>query len=164
MRGFSFIFPINVQSASPLYIWHLVRPCTVNALMPVSCSLSASSTIIFESSSHPSRVFTVTGLRTASTMLFVIITILSGSRIIPEPAPLPAILLTGHPKFMSMTSHPCPPAIWSALSAILAASTIASGLFPYIWIPIGASSSDVFILAIALAASRISPSDGTNSV
>ena len=52
----------------------------------------------------------------------------------------------------------------SALSAIFAASTIASGLFPYICMAIGASSSEVFIFAIALAASRMSPSDGMNSV
>ena len=137
--GFSFIFPMSVQSASPLYIWHLVLPWTVSAWIPTSCSLSASSTIIFESSSHPSRVLTVTGSFTASTTILVISTILSGSLIIPEPAPLRAILLTGHPKFMSITSAPCPPAISDAFSAMTAASTMASGMFPYICMPIGAS-------------------------
>ena len=86
--------------------------------------------MIFESSSQPRRVFTVTGFFTASTIIFVIITILSGSLIIPEPAPRPAILLTGQPKLMSIRSQPWPPAISAADSAILAASTIESGLFP----------------------------------
>ena len=102
----------------------------VECVEPTSCSLSANSTIILESSSHPSRVFTVTGSFTASTTCLVISTILSGSLIIPEPAPLRAILLTGHPKLMSTRSAPCPPAISAAFSAITPASTIASGMFP----------------------------------
>ena len=128
--GFSLIFPIRVQSASPLYIWHLVLPWTVRALMPASWSRSASSTMILLSSSHPSLVFTVTGLLTALTILSVIITILSGYFIIPEPAPLPAILLTGQPKLMSITSQPWPPTSSLAESAICAARTIASGSLP----------------------------------
>ena len=139
IRGFSFIFPIKLQSASPLYIWQRVLPCTVRAAIPTSCSLSASSTMIFEFSSQPRRVLTVTGNFTASTTDLVISTILSGKRIIPLPAPLPAILFTGQPKFISIISGPAPPAILEASSAIFAASTIASGICPYICIPIGFS-------------------------
>ena len=81
----------------------------------------------------------MTGSFTASTTMRVIWTILSGSFIIPDPAPRLAILLTGQPKFMSTKSAPCPPAMRAASSAILAASTMASGMLPYIWMPIGAS-------------------------
>ena len=79
--------------------------------------------MFFESSSHPSRVLTVTGNRTACTMRRVISTILGTSRIIPEPAPRPAIFLTGHPKLISITSG-------AAASAIRAASTIGSISLP----------------------------------
>ena len=82
-------------------------------------------------SSQPRRVFTVTGLSgTASTMAFVMATILSGSRIIPLPAPRPAIFETGQPKLMSTISAPWPPASSRAFAAIFAASTIASGKLP----------------------------------
>ena len=36
IRGFSFTLPINVQSASPLYICVLVRPCMLKACTPTS--------------------------------------------------------------------------------------------------------------------------------
>ena len=75
--------------------------------------------MFFESSSHPSRVLTVTGRRTASTMRRVISTIFGTSRIMPLPAPRPAILRTGQPKLMSIRSGP-------AASATRAASTIGS--------------------------------------
>ena len=155
---------MSVQSASPLYIWQRVRPWMVSAAMPASCRRSASSTIILELSSHPRRVLTVTGLPTASTTAFVMATILSGSFIIPLPAPRPAIFDTGQPKLMSTMSAPCPPAISAARSAIRAASTIASGMLPYIWMATGASSSEVTILAMAFFASRIRPSEEMNSV
>ena len=136
----------------------------VRAAMPTSCRRSASSTMILELSSQPRRVLTVTGLPTASTTALVMATILSGSRIMPEPAPRPAILLTGQPKLMSMMSAPWPPASSAALSAIFAASTMASGKLPYIWTATGASSSRVCILAMVFWTSRTSPSELTNSV
>nr|AIF26497.1 hypothetical protein [uncultured bacterium fosmid pJB28H11] len=70
--------PIRVQSAEPLYSWQRVRPWIVSACIPASCNRSASSTMIFELSSQPRRVLTVTGFPTASTTALVIATILSG--------------------------------------------------------------------------------------
>ena len=63
--------------------------------------------MFFESSSQPRRVLTVTGRRTASTIRRVISTIFGTSRIMPLPAPRPAILRTGQPKLMSIRSGPC---------------------------------------------------------
>ena len=36
MRGSDFSSPIRVQSASPVYIWLRVRPCTVSAAIPAT--------------------------------------------------------------------------------------------------------------------------------
>ncbi len=79
--------------------------------------------MFFDSSSHPSRVFTVTGRRTASTIRRVISTISGTSRIMPDPAPRPAIFFIGQPKLMSITSGP-------AASARCAASTIGAMALP----------------------------------
>lgn len=119
MAGLFFTRPMSVQSASPRYIWARVRPWMVSAAMPTSCSRRAISSMFFDSSSHPSRVLTVTGFRTARTIWRVISTISGTSRIMPDPAPRPAIFLTGQPKLMSMMSG-------SAASAMRAASTIGS--------------------------------------
>ncbi len=81
--------------------------------------------MFFESSSQPRRVLTVTGSDTASTMRRVISTIKGTSRIMPDPAPRPAIFFTGQPKFISIKSG-------RAVSAIRAASTIGSTRWPYI--------------------------------
>ena len=53
----------------------------------------------------------------------VISTMSGTSRIMPEPAPRPAIFFIGHPKLMSMMSGP-------AASAMRAASTIGSIRWP----------------------------------
>ena len=113
-RGLDFTAAIISQSAVPLYNCERVRPCTVIACMPQSCSCSARSTIIFDSWSHPSRVFTVTGMSMASTTARVISSILGMSRSIPAPAPFPATFFTGQPKFMSMISGLAWRAIWAA--------------------------------------------------
>ena len=105
MRGLRFTSPMSVQSASPVYICERVRPCMVRALMPQSCSCSASSTMMRWSWSHPRRVFTVTGvLGTASTTVRVISSMRGIFCSIPAPAPLPATRLTGQPKLMSSMS------------------------------------------------------------
>ena len=97
MRWLFFTSPIKVQSASPLYIWCRVRPCMLNAEIPMSCKRSATSTIFLVLSSHPKRVFTVTGNPTASTISFVMATILGMSCSRADPAPLHATFFTGHP-------------------------------------------------------------------
>ena len=119
ISGLFFTRPISVQSASPVYIWARVRPWMVSAAMPASCKRRAISSMFLCSSSQPRRVFTVTGTFTASTIRRVISTISGTSRIIPLPAPRPAILRTGQPKLMSMTSG-------RAASAMRADSTIGS--------------------------------------
>ena len=123
IAGLFFTRPISVQSASPRYIWARVRPWIVRAAMPTSCRRRAISSMFFDSSSHPRRVLTVTGSFTASTMRRVISTISGTSRIMPDPAPRPAIFLTGQPKLMSIRSGP-------AASARSAASTIGSTRWP----------------------------------
>ena len=124
MRGFRFTSPISVQSASPVYIWARVRPWMVRAWTPQSCSRSAKSTMILWLSSHPRRVFTVTGTSTASTTARVISNILGMFCNMPAPAPLPATFLTGQPKFRSSTSG-C-----ARSTTMRAASAIGPGSFP----------------------------------
>ena len=97
IRGLFFTSPINVQSASPLYICFLVLPCIDIALIPTSCNLSATSTIYLLFSSQPNRVLTVTGNEVDLTISFVILTIFGMSCKIPAPAPLQATFFTGHP-------------------------------------------------------------------
>ena len=76
IRGLFLTSAIKDQSASPLYICFLVRPCIEIASMPISCSLSAASTTFLVSSSQPKRVFTVTGNEVAFTISAVRRTIL----------------------------------------------------------------------------------------
>ena len=121
--GFFLTSPIRVQSASPVYICARVRPWMVRASIPQSCNCSASSTIILCSASHPRRVFTVTGIFTASTTARVISSILGTFCSMPEPAPFPATRFTGQPKFRSNISG-------LACSTMRAASTMVSVSFP----------------------------------
>ena len=115
------------------------------------------STIFFEFSSHPRRVFTVTGSFTDWTMALVISTINGTLFSIPAPAPRVTILRTGQPKLMSIKSG-------RASSTIRAACTIASIKCPYSCMPIGRSPSSISSFLSVLRASRINPSDDTNSV
>ncbi len=155
--GLFFTSPISVQSASPVYICARVRPCIVNAAMPQSCNCSANSTITLLFASHPKRVFTVTGIFTASTTARVISSILGIFCSIPAPAPFPATLFTGQPKLISRMSG-------CACSTILAASTIVSVSFPYIWMATGRSASLILSFCAVLLTARISASLDTNSV
>ena len=107
--------------------------------------------------SQPKRVFTVTGVLTASTTARVMSSIRGILRSIPAPAPLPATFLTGQPKLMSIMSG------WT-LSTIFAASTIDSTSRPYICIPTGRSSSSMCILANVDLMLRMMASAETNSV
>ena len=125
--------------------------------MPQSCSCSARSTIILLLASQPRRVFTVTGIFTASTTERVISSILGMFCNIPAPAPLPATRFTGHPKLMSRISG-------CACSTIRAASTIVSVSLPYICMATGRSSSLIFSFCSVLLTERISASLDTNSV
>ena len=57
---------IQSQSAWPLYISSLVRPCTATAAAPFCSAIWASSTTLGCALSQPLRSFTVTGRSTAS--------------------------------------------------------------------------------------------------
>ena len=157
MRGLFFTSPISVQSASPVYICARVRPWMANAAMPQSCNCSARSTMILWSASQPSRVFTVTGIFTASTTVRVISSIFGIFCNIPAPAPFPATFFTGHPKLMSSMSG-------RASSTIRAAPTMASVSLPYICMATGRSSSQIVSFCVVLLTERISASLETNSV
>ncbi len=102
--GWFFTSPMSVQSASPIYICGRVRPWMVSAWMPMSCNRRAMSTIGLSELSYPKRVFTVTGIFTASTIALVMATIFGMSFKIPEPEPLEATFRTGQPQLMSITS------------------------------------------------------------
>ncbi len=132
IRGLSFTLPIRVQSASPLYIWALVLPWILSALIPISCSLSLTSKIFKLFSSQPKRVLIVTGNEVAFTTAAVNLTIKSTSFKIPAPAPLQTTFLTGQPKFISNKSG-------FVASTILAEISKASSSPPKIWMPIGCS-------------------------
>ena len=104
------------------------------ALHPTSCNLSATSTILMVSSSHPKRVFTVTGSEVCFTIASVNETIKSISFKIPAPAPFETTFFTGQPKLISIISG----LEASTISTLL---IIDSKLAPKIWIPTGRSFS-----------------------
>ncbi len=104
MRGLFFTAAIRLQSASPLYNCARVLPWMVSALMPMSCNLSATSSIFLLLSSQPNLVFTVTGRLVERTTASVRRTIRSTSLRTAAPAPLQTTFFTGQPKLMSTRS------------------------------------------------------------
>ena len=84
-------------------------------------------------SRRPRRIFTETGSGTASATASTSRHAWSGSSRSEAPAPVFVTFLTGQPKFMSTMSAP-------AASTIRAASAIATGSEPKIWIASGCSS------------------------
>ena len=148
---------INVQSGSPVFILARVLLLRVRAAMPQSCNCSARSTMILLLASQPRRVFTVTGIFTASTTARVISSISGMFCSIPAPAPLPATRFTGQPKLMSSVSG-------CACSTMRAASTMVAVSRPYICMATGRSSSLMFSFCWVLPTERIKASAETNSV
>ncbi len=116
--GLFFTLPINVQSASPLYICVLVRPCMAKALIPTSCNRSATSSIFLVLSSQPNLVFTVTGNVVDFTTAEVKRTIKSISFNTPAPAPFRATFFTGQPKLMSNKSGLVTSTIFAAIARL----------------------------------------------
>ena len=57
-------------------------------------------------SSQPRRIFTVTGMRTASTTVRTSATVPAASHIMAEPPPPRVTLWTGQPMLMSMEATP----------------------------------------------------------
>ena len=122
------------QSASPLYIWLRVRPCTVTSFTPRSSAICASSGAFRLAWSQPIRIFTVTGTFTAFTVASISFVASGTSRISALPAIWPTTLRTGQPKLMSIIAAP-----WSSESR--AASAMLSGSQPTSCMDTGSSLS-----------------------
>ncbi|EPJ25063.1 hypothetical protein CP03DC29_0025B, partial [Chlamydia psittaci 03DC29] len=95
---------------------------------------TVSSTLILLQS-HPERIFTVTGIETASMIFSKIFPISSGDFNNPDPLPSFVILSVGQPQFKSIKSKPRP-------SKTLAASPAISGLLPQSCPPMGRIDSE----------------------
>ena len=145
------------QSEKPEYDCAAVRPWTASAAAPASSMRRASSGALIASASHPARIFTVTGIRTARAMARTTSAACSGSRIRLQPALCLAILGTGHPMLTSTMSAPMP-------STTCAAAAILSGSPPKIWIETGRSSSVNSAYSSVRSMPRTSPSELTISV
>ena len=116
-----------------MYICVAERGCSARAAAPASTSRGPSSRQAREPSSTPRRIFTVTGTGTADATASVIRQASAGSSSRWAPAPVFVTFRTGQPKFMSTTSAP-------AAATMRAASAIAPGSEPKIWIASGCSS------------------------
>ena len=79
------IFPICFTF---VHLRTVLRESSINALIPASCNLNATSSILIVSTSQPNLVFTVTGRCVEFTTAFVNRTIKSTSFKTPAPAPL----------------------------------------------------------------------------
>ena len=132
----SFTALIYDQSACPLYICSLVRPCTAIAATPVDSMRLAKSTTLMESLSQPMRIFTVTGTSTALTAASATRAAKSGFFISAEPSPEVTTFFTGQPILISTISAP-------ASATTFAPNAIASGLEPKICIDTGRSTSSI---------------------
>ncbi len=131
----SFTAAISSQSAVPLYIWVRVRAWRVSARAPASWQRSAISTGLRCCSLQPLRILTVVGMAMAADTARMMDCTRSRSRRQPEPPLRLTTFLTGHPKLMSRKSG------WYTSSTSAAASAMAAGSDPKIWMPMGRSSS-----------------------
>ena len=102
-------------------------------------------------SSHPLRIFTVTGICTAFAIAAMIAAACSGSRIKLQPALCFAIFGTGQPMLTSTMLAPI-------CSTTRAASAIFAGSPPKIWIETGRSSSVYSAYSSVRSMPRIKPS------
>ena len=133
-----------------------MRPCTATAAAPASSIMRASSGAFTERSSHPARIFTVTGIFTARAIARTISAACAGSFIRLQPALCFAIFGTGQPMFTSTMSAPMP-------STMAAADAIFAGSPPKIWIETGRSSSVYSAYSSVRSIPRTSPSELTIS-
>ena len=116
---------VREWSASPVYIWRAERGCSVSVCAPDSTSRGPTSRQRREPFSSPRRIFTETGMSTASATAATIRPARSGASSSVAPAPVFVTFLTGHPKLMSTMSAP-------AAATIRAASAIIRGSEPKI--------------------------------
>ena len=108
-------------------------------------------------SSHPARILTVTGMRTARHIARTMAAACDGSRIRVHPALCFAIFGTGQPMFTSTMSAPI-------ASTTRAAAAILPGSPPKIWMETGRSSSVYSAYSSVRSIPRTSPSELTISV
>ena len=120
-------------SAVPVYICFAERGWSVSDAAPAATSRGPTVRQVREPLSTPRRIFTDTGSDVADATASTSRQARSGSSSSDAPAPVFVTFLTGQPKFMSTTSAP-------AASTIRAASAIAAGSEPKIWIASGCSS------------------------
>ena len=124
---------VSEWSAVPVYICFAERGCSVSDAAPAATSRGPTSRHVREPFSTPRRILTDTGSGVAPATASTIRHAWSGSSSSEAPAPVFVTFLTGQPKFMSTMSAP-------AASTIRAASAIATGSEPKIWIASGCSS------------------------
>ena len=120
-------------SAVPVYICRAERGWSVSDAAPASTSRGPSSRHVRDPSSTPRRIFTLTGTSTASATAATMRHAWPPSSSRLAPAPVFVTFFTGQPKLMSTRSAP-------AASTMRAASAIAAGSEPKIWIASGCSS------------------------
>ena len=124
---------VSEWSAVPVYICLAERGCSVSDAAPDSTSRGPTARHVREPFSTPRRIFTETGSGVAPATASTSRQAWSGSSRSEAPAPVFVTFLTGQPKFMSTMSAP-------AASTMRAASAIATGSEPKIWIASGCSS------------------------
>ncbi len=120
-------------SAVPVYICRAERGWSVSDAAPASTRRGPISRHVREPFSTPRRIFTLRGTATAPETASTIRQAWSGSSSRLAPAPVFVTFFTGQPKLMSTRSAP-------AASTMRAASAIAAGSEPKIWIASGCSS------------------------
>ena len=125
---------VSAWSAVPVYICCAERGWRVRVAAPASTSIGPTSRHVREPSRSPRRIFTLTGTSTAVATASTIPQARAGSSRSVAPAPVFVTLRTGQPKLMSTRSAP-------AATTIRAASAIARGSEPKIWIASGCSSA-----------------------
>ena len=121
---------VSEWSAWPVYICLAERGWSVSDAAPASTRRGPTSRQVREPFATPRRIFTETGRLVAPATASTSRQAWSGSSSSEAPAPVFVTLRTGQPKFMSTMSAP-------AASTIRAASIIATGSEPKIWIASG---------------------------
>ena len=114
------------QSASPVYSWLAVRPCTATAAAPACSMRAANSAAVFSPAAKPRRILTVTGTRASHTHVSTSDAASSGSFMSADPSPLVMTLRAGHAMLMSMSVSLSPTRSCTAFTA----NANCSGLVP----------------------------------
>ena len=125
---------VSEWSAVPVYICLAERGWSVSDDAPASTRRGPTARQVRDPSETPRLILTETGSETAPATASTSRQAWSGSSRRDAPAPVLVTFFTGQPKFMSTRSAP-------AASTNRAASAIATGSEPKIWIASGRSSA-----------------------